>query len=36
MNLREMGYGDMDFTELPQDRDRRQALVSAVMNIRVA
>ena len=34
MNLQEVGYGYMDWIELPQDRDRRRTLVSAVMNLR--
>ena len=29
------GGGSMDWTDLAQDRDRRRALVNAVMNLRV-
>jgi hypothetical protein len=32
MDLQDTGWGDMDWIELVQDRDRWQALVNAVMN----
>ena len=35
MNLQEVGCGDVDWTELAQDRDRWQTLVNAVMTVRV-
>jgi hypothetical protein len=35
MDFREVGCGCVDWMELAQDRDRRRALVSAVMNLRV-
>jgi hypothetical protein len=35
MDLHEVGWGGMDWIDMAQDRDRWQALVSAVMNLRV-
>jgi hypothetical protein len=35
MDLREVGFGVVDWIELAQDRDRWQALVTAVMCLRV-
>jgi hypothetical protein len=35
MDLQEVGRGSMDWIELAQDRDRCQARVYAVMNLRV-
>jgi hypothetical protein len=34
MNLQEVGCGVMDWIQLSHDRDRWQALVNAVMNLR--
>jgi hypothetical protein len=35
MDLREIGWGGMDWTDLAQDRDQWRALVNTVMNLRV-
>jgi hypothetical protein len=35
MDLREIGWGDMDWIDMAQDRDRWRALVNTVMNFRV-
>ena len=35
MDLQEVGFGSMGWTELVQGMDRWRALVTAVMNIRV-
>jgi hypothetical protein len=33
MYLREIGFGDVDWIHLAQDRDRWRALVNTVMNL---
>jgi hypothetical protein len=35
MDLREIGWGGMNWIDLAQDRDRWRALVNTVMNLRV-
>jgi hypothetical protein len=35
MDLREIGWGGMDWTDLAQDRDQWRSLVNMVMNFRV-
>jgi hypothetical protein len=36
MDLREMGWGDVDWMDLAEGRDRWRAVVTAVMNVRVS
>ena len=36
MDLREVGWGGMDWIDLAQDMDRWLVIVNAVMNLRVA
>jgi hypothetical protein len=35
LDLREIGFGDVDWIHWAQDRDRWRALVNTVMNLRV-
>jgi hypothetical protein len=35
MDLVEVGWGDVDWIDLAQDRDKRRALVNSVLNLRV-
>jgi hypothetical protein len=35
MDLREIGWGGMDWKDLAQDRDQWRAVVNTVMNLRV-
>jgi hypothetical protein len=36
MNLREIGWDGMDWSDVPQDRDQWRALVNTVMNLQFA
>jgi hypothetical protein len=36
IDLREIGWDDMDWIELAEDRDQWRALVNTVMNLRVS
>jgi hypothetical protein len=36
MDLREIGWGGMNWIDLAQDRDQWRALVNAEMNLRVS
>jgi hypothetical protein len=36
MDLKEIECGDMDWINLADDRDQRQALVNTIMNLQVA
>jgi hypothetical protein len=36
IDLREIGWGGMDWIDLAQDRDRLRALVNTLMNLRVS
>jgi hypothetical protein len=35
MDLREIGWGDMDWIDLAQDKEQWRSLVNTVMNLRV-
>jgi hypothetical protein len=35
MDLGEVGWGDVDWIDLAQDRNRRRDLVNSVLNLRV-
>jgi hypothetical protein len=35
LDLRKIGFGDVDWIHLAQDKDRWRALVNTVMNLRV-
>jgi hypothetical protein len=36
MNVTDIGWGDMDWFDLAQDRDKKRALVNMVMNLRAS
>jgi hypothetical protein len=36
MDIREIGWGDMDWIHVPQDRYQYKALMNMVMNLRVS
>jgi hypothetical protein len=36
VDLGEVGWGDVDWIDLPQDRNRWRALANSVLNLRVA
>jgi hypothetical protein len=36
MDVREIGWNDMDWIDLAEDRDQWRALVNTVMNLRVS
>jgi hypothetical protein len=35
MDLRDIGWDDMNWTDVAEDRDQRRALVNKAMNLRV-
>jgi hypothetical protein len=35
MDLREIGWGCMDWIDMPRDRDEWRALVNTVMNLQI-
>jgi hypothetical protein len=35
MDLREIGWGSVDWIQMTQDRDRWRAVVNMVMNLRI-
>jgi hypothetical protein len=36
MNLRQIGWGGVDWTDLAQDRDQWRALVNTIMTLRIS